>query len=427
MENRVLFIDDEPAILKSLRRLFSDEPYEILTSTSPTEALQMLRAQEIPVVVSDQRMPEMSGTDLLEKIKEAWPDTVRMVLTGHADLEVAMAAINKGNVYRFINKPWDDADLKLAIKNALTHYRLIAENKELLALTQQQNLLLMDFNQNLEEKVQRRTEEILSLLQRLESSFRQLIRVFIELMELFNPSLGGHAKRVNQICQKLIQHIGLEEEQSQRIEQAALLHDIGLIGLPRNLLEKKEGTLSKAELALIQQHPTLGHMILSKIDDLQRAAEIVRAHHENFDGSGFPDGLRGERIPFGGRVIRVANDYDNLIHQRQLSRIDALEYLRRKSGSDYDPQIVISLLHIYEQLTPTGAEETALLLDELQPGMVLSRDIRTNTGLFLLARNTKIEDLYLERLRNFHRICPIVDMIYVYRNSIASGHVRNAA
>ncbi len=427
MVNRVLFVDDEAAILKSLKRLFLDDSFEVLTSTSPLEALKILQEKEIPVVISDQRMPEMIGTDFLQKVKEGWPDTVRMVLTGYADLEAALAAINQGNVYRFINKPWDNADLKLAVKNGITHYRLIAENKALFELTQQQNLLLTDFNQNLEEKVQKRTEEILGLLQRLENSFRQLIRVFIELMELFNPSLGGHAKRVNGICEKISKNDGLEEDQIRLIEQAALLHDIGLIGLPRSLLEKKGGSFSKAELSLIQQHPTLGHMLLSKIDDLRQAAAMVRSHHENFDGSGFPDGLRGERIPLGARIIRIANDYDNLINKRSLSRADALEFLRRKSGSDYDPQIVISLLNVFDQLIPSGAEEAALLLDEIKSGMVISRDILTNTGLFLLAKNTKIEELYLERLKNFHRICPIVDMVYVYKNSIPAGSLPNAA
>ncbi len=427
MVNRVLFVDDEVAILKSLKRLFLDDSFEVLTSTSPLEALKILQEKEIPVVVSDQRMPEMTGTDFLQKVKEGWPDTVRMVLTGYADLEAALAAINQGNVYRFINKPWDNADLKLAVKNGITHYRLIAENKALFELTQQQNLLLTDFNQNLEEKVQKRTEETLGLLQRLENSFRQLIRVFIELTELFNPSLGGHAKRVNGICEKISKNDGLDEDQIQLIEQAALLHDIGLIGLPRSLLEKKGGGFSKAELSLIQQHPTLGHMLLSKIDDLRQAAAMVRSHHENFDGSGFPDGLRGERIPLGARIIRIANDYDNLTNKRSLSQADALEFLRRKSGSDYDPQIVISLLNVFDQLIPSGAEEAALLLDEIKSGMVISRDILTNTRLFLLAKNTKIEELYLERLKNFHRICPIVDMVYVYKNSIPAGSLPNAA
>jgi HD-GYP domain-containing protein (c-di-GMP phosphodiesterase class II) len=168
-------------------------------------------------------------------------------------------------------------------------------------------------------------------------------------------------------------------------------------------------------------------MILSKIDDLKKAAAFVRSHHENFDGSGFPDGLRGERIPLGARMIRVANDYDNLINKRGLSRADALEYLRRKSGSEYDPQIVITLLNVFDQLVPSGAEEAAFLLDELKSGMILSRDIKTNTGLFLLSKNTQIEEQYLERLKNFHRICPIVDMVYVYKSSTTAGNLSDAA
>lgn len=426
MMGKILFVDDEIHILKSLKRLFREEPYEVLTTSSPLEALEVLEEHEVPVVVSDQRMPEMEGTVLLRQVKEKWPDTVRMILTGYADLDAAVAAINQGSVYRFISKPWDDTELKLAVRNAFEHYQLVADNKKLFELTVNQNMELVDLNQNLEKKVEERTEEIRGLLQRLEKSFQELIRVFIEVMELFNPALGGHAKRVNEIAEKIARQYGLSEEQVHLIKQSALLHDIGLVGLPRSLLENEEETYGKAELALIQQHPTLGHMTLNKIEDLKEVSTIVKEHHENFNGSGYPEGLRGEKISLEARILHVADDCDHFMNKKNMPLQEALEALKRKSGLEYDPQVVVTLLGIHDQLHPSTENEVAFWLEDLQPGTVLSRDIRTHTGLFLIAKHTQIEKPHLERLSNFHRIYPIVDRIYVYKASIKKAGARLA-
>jgi len=419
--DRILFVDDEQSILKSLKRVFINEPYEVFTSNSPSEALKKMEDTRFAVVVSDERMPEMEGTAFLKKVKERWPDVVRMILTGYADLGTAISAINQGNVYRFINKPWDDTELKLTVKNALAHYELVSENKRLFELTRKQNEELLDLNLNLAKKVEQRTEEIKKLLQRLKKSFVDVIRVFTELMELFNPWLGGHAKRVAALVKEVAKRFDLGDKDIELMEMAALLHDIGLIGLPRSLLEKAEDKLRKSERALLTQHPMLGYETLNKIEDLRQVSVIVKWHHENFDGTGYPDGLSKEEIPLAARVIRVASDYDNLVNKKKMLRRDALSYLNSGSGKAYDPDVIFEFQHALEHFKLAAEKEVSLPLPDLRPGMILSREIRTSSGRLLIGRNGKIEKAHLEKLLNFHKLDPIVGRIYVYKSTVKGG------
>ncbi|MEA3361125.1 MAG: response regulator [Thermodesulfobacteriota bacterium] len=415
MSEKVIFVDDEKHILKSLERLFMDEPYEISTMNSPFEALEMMEKNEVAVVVSDQRMPEMEGTAFLGKVRKKWPNTVRMMLTGYADLEAAMAAINQGNVYRFISKPWDETELKLAVKNAFVHYNLLSENKRLFKLTKSQNEELQKLNKGLEIKVEERTREIKGLLEELEKSFYKSIRVFMSLMELFNPSLGSHAKRVSVVSMEIAKQFGMDKKYIELIEISALLHDIGLIGLPRTIFEKSEKELTKHEIALIKQHPELGHATLIAIDRLKDASVLVLSHHENFDGKGYPKGLKNEEIHLGARIIRAADDFDNLINKNGMTRNSALDRLKARSGYEYDPQVVFKLIDSLDSFKQETEKERVIQLSDLQPGMIIARPIKTNSGRLLLAQDAEIQNIHIEKLAKFHQVDPIVDRIYVYK------------
>lgn len=415
MGDKILFVDDEIQVLKSLKRLLMDEPYEVLASDSPATALKMLEQNEVAVVVSDQRMAEMQGTLFLEKVKGLCPDTVRMILTGYADFDAAMAAINRGNVYRFIAKPWDDAELKLALKNAVSHFKLLSENKRLHELTKRQNGELRDLNMNLEKKIEERTTQVKLLYKKLRGSFHELIRVFVDLMELFNPWLGGHVKRVASVAKEIAAQQGLEENSIQLVEASALLHNIGLIGLPRNMLEKKDEELNELELALIKQHPVIGHTMLNRIEDLKQVSVIVRSVHENFDGTGYPDGLKNEIIPEEARIVRVANDYDTFVNKMDLPKSKALERLQLRSGYEYDPFVVMKLLEVLRHFQPERDKHMTLPLRGLAAGMVLARGIKTKSGRLLMSEGTKIQEAHLEKLANLTRIDPVVDLVYVLK------------
>lgn len=417
MVDKILFLDDEISILKSLTRLFMDEPYEIFAIDNPAEALKVIEEHEVAVVVSDQRMPEMEGAAFLEKVKEIRPDTVRMILTGHADLDAAVAAVNQGAICRFMTKPWDDLDVKMAVKNGAARYRLISENRRLGELTKRQNEELRILNEALERKVEERTAQVRMLYDKLKGSFNALIRVSVELMGLFNPWIGSHVKRVASLATELGKQMELEENSIQILDTAALLHNIGLIGIPRALLQKDENDLTAPEMALIRKHPVIGYTILNPIEDLKQVSVIVRSVHENFDGSGYPDQLKTEAIPPEARIIRVVNDYDTLVNKRDFTRAMALERLRQRSGYEYDPDVVIQFMELLKRFRPVREREIAVPFRNLKAGMVLCRPIRTKSGRVLLGEGQRIVDAYIERMAAFNEFDPIAGLVYVCRQN----------
>ena len=280
--HKLLFVDDEQGVLNALERLFFDDDYHIETAESGKEALKKMSNNNFSLIISDQRMPEMTGSEFLQKAKELSPDTIRIMLTGHSDIKDAVAAINKGEVYKYINKPWDDEELKTIVKQALKQYDLVVENRELHALVKEQNEALKDINENLKQKVQMRTHEIEEKNNELEHNFIASIRVFAEILSRYDTFLGEHNKRVSALAVKLAETINLPESQVLDIEIAALLHDIGAIALPKRVFSRDSSELSNTELLQLKRHPVLGQETLKPIDKLHAVGVIIRHHHEHF-------------------------------------------------------------------------------------------------------------------------------------------------
>src|SRR3990172_11553702 len=239
-KHTILLVDDEENILNALNRVLRREGFRIVTATSGNQALLTMDKEKITLILSDCRMPGMDGIELLAEVRKRTPDTIRMMLTGYADMETSMAAINRGEVYRFITKPWNDDELKLIIKDGIHQYELVQENRYLHELTQKQNLILKDLNSNLEQKVSERTREVEMLFKELEQNFFDVVRVFTGLMELKSPYLGGHAKRVAALSRRLAEKSRLPQAEVLNIEVASLLQDIGTLGFPDKILKKKE-------------------------------------------------------------------------------------------------------------------------------------------------------------------------------------------
>ncbi|MBI4620669.1 MAG: response regulator [Desulfobacterales bacterium] len=417
----LLFVDDEQNVLNSLSRVFRNEDYEIFTATSAKEGLEKVMQNEISLVLSDQRMPEMTGTEFLDEIKKKSPNTIRIILTGYADIDAAMDAINKGEVYRFITKPWDDLELKIIINRALKLYELEKENRELTFLTIKQNDELKDLNKNLEQKVMNRTKEIedksnelASVYKELKKNFLDTIKVFVGLLELYNPELGGHSKRVASLSISIAKRYDLDENDMELIETSAMLHDIGFIGVPEDVLDKVSSELTPPEETLVKQHPVVGQSAITFIKNLHQAGILIRSHHEEFDGKGYPDGLKNEEIPLGSRIIAVASTYDELINKNKSSKEDALAYIKKESGYGFDPEVVFNFLDLFNAFEVASKAEVRISLSELKKGMVLSRDLYTGRGRLLLAKNEPIQENHIEKVISFHKIDPIVGKISVY-------------
>ena len=400
----LLFVDDEPGILSALRRLFRQFGYRILIAESGAQGLAELEKTPVDLVISDMRMPEMDGATFLRQVRQRWPEAVRILLTGYADVTSTIAAINEGEIYRYISKPWDDNEIVNVVREALERQKLEAENRRLTALTQAQNDELKDLNASLEQKVAERTAELqqaLSFVEQthaeLKKSFLTSVQVFAGLVELRSGSTGnrlaGHGRRVADLARTLAQRLGLPDTEVQNITLAGLLHDIGKLGLPDDLLGKPYNALTQDQRALVMKHPAIGQNILIAIEKFKEAAVLVRHHHESFDGSGYPDRLSGISIPQGSRILSVVNDYDALqigtLVQRPLRAEEAQVFLADNRGKRYDPTVVDAFIKLLSETPKSGGPtELPMRTMHLRPGMALSRDLAHRDGYLLLAKGS---------------------------------------
>jgi len=419
-QHTILFVDDEQNILNALRRLFYREPYKILMTTHPEEALQWVRERSVALVISDHRMPEMEGTKLLSKVREINADTIRIMLTGYADMTAAQEAINDSRVYRFISKPWNDDDLRLVVKEALRQYDLVKLNGELTGLVKEQNQELYDINRNLEAKVEARAQELSSLNKKLEAGYLDTINALTGVMELKNGTLVGHARRTAMLVKKIARHLELSHEEQIYCEMSALLMDIGMMGSPDNLFEEDENEMSVADRSIYHQHPIIGETVLKEIEYLRSVASNVRAHHERYDGKGFPDGLSRNQIPLPARIIAVVDHLDYLVNPpgggSGSTMANAIIRIENEQGKRLDPEVVHALIDVVKHFnSPVNSDEIEIKLSDLKEGMILSRDLKTGSGVFLLPADNDLKAVHLERIQNFHRIDPIIDRIYIYR------------
>ncbi len=423
----LLFVDDEPSILASLKRLFRPLGYTIHIANGGVEGLSLLEKEHVDVVVSDMRMPEMDGAQFLEQVAVRWPETVRMLLTGYADINATVAAVNKGGIWKYISKPWDDNDLKQSVHNALERKYLLDEKHRLEQLTQKQNDALRELNSGLEAKVAARTGEIQQMMDQLDLTHETLkksyllsVKVFASLIEMREQMGRGHARRVADIAQRIAAKLGLSDSETQDVTYAALLHDIGKMGLPDKVLAKPFQDLSPTERMDVIKHPAIGQGILMALEPLHDAARYIRSHHEQYDGRGFPDGLAGDKIPLGGRILAVANDYDALqtgtLIARRVTPKEALDFIVKNRGKRYDPKVVDALT------AGTAAEALAeapriqgfkTAAKGLQPGMTLTADLITAEGVLLLSRGYLLDEQLVGKIQSLEKSLGSEFEIYV--------------
>ncbi|WP_374672791.1 response regulator, partial [Acidovorax temperans] len=282
----VLCVDDEPNILSSLRRLFRPCGYRVLVAESGAQGLDVLRNETVDLVISDMRMPHMDGAQFLAAVRADWPDVVRILLTGYADMASTIEAINKGQIYRYINKPWVDEDLLLTVRQGLEGRTLQREKERLEALTREQNDALRELNGSLEAKVQERTAELQQAHERLKQSLFVAVKIFTSLIEMRHPETAGHSRRVAALSRSIAQRMGVSGTDLQNLFVAALLHDMAKIGFTDTMLSRAQRTLSEEERRIYQKHPVDAEMMLMGIDELSPIAQLVRHHHECFNGQG---------------------------------------------------------------------------------------------------------------------------------------------
>jgi putative nucleotidyltransferase with HDIG domain len=353
-EVTMLVVDDETHVLSALRRLLRHQPYRLLTTAEPTEALEIIRREPVELVMCDHRMPGMTGIELMQRVKVIRPEAVRIIFTGYLDLGAAVDAINKGEVYRFVTKPWNDDELRLIIRQAVEHHRLLSQNRELLTQVSEQNRGLRQLARELERRVADRTREIERKRDELRSSYFSTIQALAAAVEAKDPYTRGHSESVARYASLIGQTLNLTSHDLEGIRVAGILHDIGKLVLDSTILAKTDD-LAPDEWALIREHPRVGAKILKPAILPWAVVPLVYHHHERYDGSGYPEGIKGELIPLGARILAVADSFDAMNSDRsyraRLSPPEILSEMEAAAGRLFDPELVaIFLLLVKREL-----------------------------------------------------------------------------
>ncbi len=421
----ILFIDDEENVLKALKRLFIDEGFEVFTALSGNEGLEILKNGEFAVIVSDQRMPEMTGTEFLQHAKKLCPDTIRIMLTGYADINASINAINQAGAFRYITKPWNDEEVILIIKEAVGRYKLVKENKYLFALSEKQKEELQTYSKELEYYVQihtidltNRDKEIKALKEKLQKNLKEVSSALSALIELRDKNIHSHSKNIAIIAVEIAKKIPLPSSDVETIKTASLLHDIGKIVFPDIMLVKEVGELSQTEMNLYMRHSDTGHMIANMIEGMQKTAELIRHHHEQFNGGGFPDKLKEDNIPIGSRIIAIADRFERLA--KSMSAQDSLKKIKSQLGREFDPELYNFLeLVAHEQASALFSSddivEAELSIKSLAPGLIVSRDVIGGSGMVLLKKNSVLTDKNIELLQKAFNMDSTKGNIFVYK------------
>lgn len=443
-EHTILAVDDEVAITKSLKRLFHKTEFTLYTANSGQEGLDILQKASKPfsLIISDQRMPGMTGAQFLEKSKAIVPDAIRFLLTGYSDMDAIIDAINKGEIHKYITKPWDVNDLILQVRQALKQYELVLENRRLSELTAKQNKELFILSKGLQEKVRERTREIEQKNKELEGGMLEITKLISTLVESLDSTAGRYMRDVSRFSRMVGESYGMDEDTLDHLEIAGMIQDIGLLG-NKQLCFKKEEDLEGEEQKIFNEHTLISKVCIETVKRLKPVGEIVYHHHENYDGSGFPDKLKGEEIPLASRILSVVSDYFRLIgydydvekHLREARKIFgtamksfmitdpeltiheiAKKTLLLNANEKYDLEVLTKFIKIMDTEVAAGKvryEVKQVSVDELEEGMVLAKNLRSRTGTILVTKRSKLDQKTIRSIRELSRNNAVEESILI--------------
>jgi response regulator RpfG family c-di-GMP phosphodiesterase len=421
----ILLVDDEENVLKAILRLLMDEAFDIETATSGEAALEKLQTLEnVGLIVSDQRMPGMNGAEFLGRSKEYAPHAQRILLTGYSDINATIEAINRGGAGRYLSKPWDDAELIGAIRDAIELYRQGVEKRRLTEIITRQKEEMEAWNNSLKKRLLQTTATIRKQSQTIKNLDEKppaeiLSRTFDNFFEVMGDRSAVHARIVSILVTDVARKAGLDAETVATCRLAALLHDAGKFGSHSHRLQKHMEEMSVSEASDYRHHPTRGEEMFSNVEELAEILPLIRSHHEAYDGSGFPDGLRGDEIPLGARLIAIADHLENSAHSVEYNRADyALMNARFRGGTRLDPQLITKFQNILKVVYYEGRKSGEIAEVEIGPaelvtGMVIARDVESNTGVLLLQGGNILDKAGVALIRSHYRKSPPSHGVFV--------------
>jgi response regulator RpfG family c-di-GMP phosphodiesterase len=412
----ILLVDDEESILNSLRRLLRGQPYEVLLATSGEQALDIMAKQPVDLVMSDARMPNMDGATLLAHIHQRHPDTLRILLTGYADLTMIVKAINDGQIDRYISKPWHDEELLLTLRQSLAYQRSERERLHLVQETWEQNEELRLLNATLEKHVASRTSELQQTADMLDLAYEELKHSYVTGTEVFSLLANLRLPPAKQTNRQIIELVrvycklhGVDEGSTRDLTMAAALYNIGKLSWTDSMMTAPADLLHHNDQERYRGYPKQSESLLMTLDPMKDAARLILHHQERWDGTGFPDRLKGEAIPLGSRWLKLAVDFielqRGLILERQMNSDEALVYIRQYAGRLYDPDLVEDFIQVCAayQSDVSLADPTVKVLTtrDLATGMILARNLNADNGMLLLNAGKVLSGPLVEKLIAF--------------------------
>lgn len=388
----ILIADDDPVTLKLLSSHLVRWGHKVCQAKDGDIAWETIRSTPIDIVISDWVMPGLNGLDLCLRIRQRLESNyIYIILISAQNTKADIVHALESGVDDYITKPVDLDTLRARIEIGA---RIV----------------------HLERRLNAKIEIITA-------NHYQTIRMFSQMMEVFDNELGGHCRRTAKLAVELAsRHPDVGDAQIPIIETAALLHDIGMVGIPKSILNKRRTQMVDDERRLYQSHAAMGSRIIAEIEIMKPAALLVGMHHEQYNGKGFPAGLADDDIPIGAQLIAAASIYDNMVHKGKIALDHIAEHLQRIRGYLLSPAVVQQLMEVnvgqQHQLARKTDEE--LTLDQLAPGMMLAANVHMRTGAFVLAGDTELNTYSIDKLKHYHTIGAISHKVLIRKSSVRS-------
>lgn len=394
----VLVVEDDEALQRAFVILLERSGHEVISTASGRQAMQLLHKKPA-VVLCDYMLPDADGLQVLAVARETAPQAEFILATAFGSQDVAIRALQLG-ASDFLTKPLPTMDLLVdRVQRAAERHRLKTELVESRAQLQKAN------------------HELSALLEQTERRYVGLTQLLSGILDLNDPELAAHSRRVGSLASDVATELHLEPRVVREVEVAALLHDVGFLALTPGG-GRDDRPLTDEELA---QHPVLGAALIEALDP--DAAAIVRHHHERWDGGGFPDGLAGDAIPYGARIVAACEAFDEAstwpLRDDGDPVAQALDMLQGERGAGFDRKVVDALRRVWKRRTEKKRRVAECPIGDLHPGIVLARSVHSPTGLLLLRENQELTDADVARIRSFHRAQPVRERVYVYRDGEA--------
>lgn len=427
---KVAFIDDEEQILKALRRSMRKQPIECQYFRNAKALLAELSNSEFDVIVSDMRMPDMDGAKLFEELENRGDPAIRVLLTGHSDQADTVKAINDGQIFKYLNKPWSDEVLFETIKDAIRMRFSQKEQERLQEVTKEQNVLLKDSYHFMEKKVDTANAELDQTMDMLEVAYKETKVAIDQCVRLLADSLSkrvspfpGYNSEVAQFSVILAKQLELSEPSIKSLEYAALVNDIGKVEFPDHLLSP-DAEMTRLQLKEFKKHPILADHMLLSVDYLHDAGRIVRQHRERWDGRGYPDGLQADEIDIEAQLLSLAVDFIVMVREYERKGEEGLDQAKidiaKRFGQHYLPSLARPFeisCEIYKDSRHSPYEEIVKLVDCTE-GKTLTRDLQSKGGVLLVTKGTELTEKLLDRLKKVQAFEDTEYLLHIFVSSL---------